>query len=560
MNNKKSLIQFLFSGVVRLVSVCAICGGLFYCSVYPAHLFQTNKEEVNYESMFDDIDGNQTCQVSEPVRLHDKKKTRVKKIAPRPKQIRRVAKSKPDLEKVSLDDIYKNFLRSNKIIYKSSEAILTKKYSYDYTKCDMSNSFLKSVNNKNTNKSSSSSDVSLISVSKGSKSKQKLHGTRSNVSNEVVQKNKSYDISKLNENSNEKLFEKKSFLTPSLRKKNIKSILKNPNRKNNIYNFSHRKTGLENEKFFDSLFSDEDLKECGVPALNSISSESSSSENLFCPPMIENNFESNKLFVSCSNLSISSSDSLDSDKSVCENIKGQDLMALEKSSYNIESLKSSTSSDSFYETPPDILRKQSSSSTFFSTEFSDNPLNKQVGLNFENLNLHVSRSLDSIPVWVPEVHVNNRCEDFPSLHPTAATENCVYDVSASNTYSEPSESKIFTSDLSFIKSKSKMFNTFRCDDQNKTSIELLVEKRYKKKKSTLPCVNLNKRCFFKGSLKSNTPFEKFLTTQVEKTNEKNKSKSALKSVCKGKHIENYASNVDTILCFSDSSRSLYSVN
>jgi len=555
MNNKKSLIHFIFSGVVRLVSVCAICGGLFYCSVYPAYLFQTNKEEVNYESMFDDIGGNQTCQVSEPVRLNDKKKICVKKIASRPKQIRHVANSKPDLEKVSLDDIYKNFLRSNKIIYKSSEAILTQKYSYDYTKCDMSNSFLKSVNNKNTNKSSSLSDVSLISVSKSSKSKQKLHGLRSNVNNEVVQKNKSYDISKLNENSNQKLFEKKSFLTPSLRKKNIKSILKNPNRKNNIYNFSHRKTGLENDNFFDSLFSDEDLKEGIVPALNSISSESSSSENLFCPPMIENNFESNKLFVSCSNLSMTSSDSLDSDKSVCENIKGQDLMAVEKSSHNIDSLKSSTSSDSFYETPPDILRKQSSSSTFFSTEFSDNPLNEQVGLNggIDCLNLHVSRSLDSIPAWVPEVHVNNHCEDFPSLHPTAATENYVNDVTVSNTSSEPS-------DLSFIKSKSKISNTFRCDDQNKTSIELLVEKRYKKKKSTLPCVNLNKRCFFKGSLKSNTPFEKFLTTQVEKTNEKNKSKSALKSVCKGKHIENYASNVDTILCFSDSSRSLYSVN
>jgi len=556
MNSKKSFIQFLFSGVVRLVSVCAICGGLFYCSAYPAYLFQTSKEEVHYESMFDDIDGNQTCQISETVRFKDKKKTRLKKMEPRSKQIRKVTKSRPEIETVSLDDIYKNFLKSNQIVYKSSEAILTQKYSYDYTKCDMSNSFIKSVDHKKTQKNSSSSDVSLISISK-QKSNEKI----TDRNNKVVQQNKNNGMSKQNEIYNKEKFEKKTFLTPSLRKKNIKSILKNPNRKKNIYNFSQKKTELENNDCFDNLFSDEDFKENRVLMLNSLRSGSSSSEDSFGPPVIESNFESNKLFVSCSNLSMSSSDSFDSDKSVCEKMKGQDLMALEKSSYNIESWKSSTSRDSFYEIPnsSNVLLKQSSSSTFFSEEFSDQPPNEPIGLSggFDNLNLHVSRSLDSIPAWVPEVQINNQSENFTSLHPTAATENYVDNVCMSTTTSEPFDSESSTSSLSFITSKSKIFNAY--GDQNKTSIELLVENCCKKKKSTLSCVNVNKRCFFKDSLKSNTPFEKFLTTQVEKTNEKSKRKNALKSMCKGRKIENYESNCDASLCFSDPSCSLYSV-
>jgi len=489
--------------------------------------------------------------------LKIKKKTRVKKMEPRPKQIRKVTKSRPKTETVSLDDIYKNFLRSNRIVYKSSEAILTQKYSYDYTKCDMSNSFIKSVDHKKAQKNSSSSDVSLISISK-QKSKEKI----TDRNNKVVQQNKNNVISKQNETNNEKLFEKKSFLTPSLRKKNIKSILKYPNRKKSVYNFSQKKTGLENNNCFDDLFSEEDFKENRIPMLNSFRSGSSSSENFFCPPVIKNNFESSKFFVSCSNLSMSSSDSFDSDKSVCEKTKGQDLMALEKSSYNIESLKSSLSSDSFYETPKysNILLKQYSSSTFFSGEFSENdPPNEQFGLSggFGSLNLHVSRSLDTIPDWVPEVQINNQGENFTSLHPTAATENYVNDVPVSTTSSEPFDSESCSSSFSFITSRRKIFNS--CGDRNKTSIELLVENCCKKKKSALSCVNVSKRCIFKDSLKSNTPFEKFLTTQVEKTNEKSERKNALKSMCKGKKIENYESNCDANLCFSDPSCSLYSV-
>ena len=52
-------------------------------------------------------------------------------------------KSRPELEKFSLENIYNNFLRHNQLLYKLSE--LThhmQKCSYDYSKCDKEDNFI----------------------------------------------------------------------------------------------------------------------------------------------------------------------------------------------------------------------------------------------------------------------------------------------------------------------------------------------------------------------------------------------------------------------------------
>jgi len=637
MKSSKSFLQFLFSGVIRFVSVCALCGGLFYCSAYPAYLFQMNtkRDQANYESIFDDLDDNQNCKCSESNHFNDKKKNPVKKIEPKSQQKRNRTKSRPELENVSLEDIYNNFLRHNQLLYKSSEfAHPTQKYSYDYSECDKDDNF---IENKYTHKTSSSSDVSLISISKGTKSKLTSRKKRTNDCSSNIQRNKNYFRRKPYELRNKEEFEnnyKSSFLTPSLRKTKIKSILKKSNVKNNISNENSYKTKtFEKELKTNNLFSDEDSKEKRGLTWKLLSSDSSISGSLFCPPLIENGCERNKLFVSCSDLSMSYSDSSKKEQIDPKKANDQGLILIEKSSYDIESLKSA--SDSFYEldnSSNNLVRESSffskrrskddcsetlsssdccqsniinerlsfsdsnslvnaqddnrnrlrgfnqircmknvikknqnvpSNNNLFSGEILDNPQDEQIDFNRNAEYLNVSRSLDSIPAWVPEVKINNQSENFTSLYPTAATENFSYldKTFESRTSSESVKSQSCTSHKSFRAPKNKMVDLLKYDSQTKikTSIELLVENCCKNKKSTLFCVNKSKKCFFKDSLKSKTPFENFLISQVEKTNENGKRKTALKSACKERNVENYSSNPDTDSYFSDSSASLFSV-